>query len=222
MGDKTALIIGATGLIGKELTQQLLATDDYTQIKILTRRSTGFENERISEIIVDFDDLTSVEAEMAAEDVFCCIGTTMKKAGSKEQFIKIDYDYPMEIARLAKACGKLQKYLVVTAIGANPESAIFYNEVKGKLEHDLKALDLESLYIFRPSLLLGGRKEFRFWESVAKVFSAALSFFLIGSEKKIWAIEGKQVAMAMYNIAQKDQVGTFYYEPAQIRELAKS
>ncbi|MEL7148652.1 MAG: NAD-dependent epimerase/dehydratase family protein, partial [Bacteroidota bacterium] len=196
MGGKTALIIGATGLVGKELTDKILSTDDYSQINILTRRATDYEDTRIKEIIVDFDNMVSVADQLGADDVYCCIGTTIKKAGSKEKFVKIDYDYPLEIARLTQASGQMKKYLIVTAIGANPESSIFYNEVKGKLEEDLKKLDLDSLHIFRPSLLLGDRKEFRFWESVAKVLSAVLSFFLIGSEKKIWAIEGRQVAAA--------------------------
>ena len=222
MGEKTALIIGATGLVGRGLTEKIIATDDYKQIKILSRAATGYNDKRITEIIVDFDQLESVADQLAADDVFCCIGTTMKKAGSKEKFIRIDYDYPIEIAKLAQATGALKKYLVVTAIGAKPESTIFYNQVKGQLEQDLKALALDSLHIFKPSLLLGKRKEFRFWEYVGTVMSAFLSFFLIGSEKKLWAIEGSQVAAAMYKVAQRDLVGTFYYKPANIRSLAKS
>jgi len=221
MGNKTALIIGATGLVGRELTEALLSSDDYSKIKILTRKSTSLDDYRIEETIVDFEKLVDFKDLIKADDVYCCIGTTMKKAGSEQEFIKIDYKYPIELAKHAIAAGGLGKYLVVTAVGANPGSSIFYNQVKGELERDLQELDIPALHIFRPSLLLGERKEFRFWESVGKMFSAFLSFFLIGSEKKLWAIQSRQVAVAMHKAAQEEGQGVFFYEPAKIRALAK-
>lgn len=221
MGNKTALIIGATGLVGKELTNKLLSSDDYSKIRIISRNPTGLKDYRIEEILIDFAKLSEVKDKFDVEDVFCCIGTTMKKAGSEEKFIQVDYHYPIEVAENALVAGKLEKFLIVTAVGANPDSSIFYNQVKGNLERDLQQLELPGLYIFRPSLLLGERKEFRFWESVGKAFSAFLSFFLIGSEKKVWAIQSEQVAVAMYQIAQTGDKGVYFYEPAKIRLLAR-
>lgn len=222
MGNKSALVIGATGLVGKELTKRLLSADDYSEIRIISRNPTGFNDFRIKETLVDFDNLSDVKEKFDVDDVFCCIGTTMRKAGSEERFIQIDYGYPMQIAKYVLESGKLKKFLIVTAVGANPESSIFYNQVKGELERDLKKLGLPALYIFRPSLLLGERKEFRFWESVGKAFSAFLSFFLIGSEKKVWAIQSGQVAAAMVQIAQTGEEGVHFYEPAKIRFLART
>lgn len=220
MGNKSALIIGATGLVGSELTRQILASDDYSQVNIISRSKTGFDDYRINEVNVDFEKISDLQKLFRADDIFCCIGTTMKKAGSKEKFMRIDYHYPMEIARLAREEGAMKNFLVVTAVGSNPDSSIFYNQVKGELERDLRQLDLRSLHIFRPSLLLGDRDEFRLWESIAKGFSAFLSFFLIGSEKKIWAIESEKVARAMLKAAREGRDGTHYYEPSKIRAIA--
>ncbi len=222
MGNKTALVIGATGLVGKELTEKILSSDDYSQIRIISRNPTGFKDYRLEETLLDFQNLSEVKGKFDVDDIFCCIGTTMKKAGSEEKFIEIDYKYPLEIAKYAIDCGKIQKFLIVTAVGANPDSSIFYNQVKGELERDLQDLGLPGLYIFRPSLLLGERKEFRFWESVGKAFSAFLSFFVIGSQKSVWAIQSAQVAAAMVQIAQTGEAGVYFYEPAKIRFLAKT
>ncbi|MGB3463824.1 MAG: oxidoreductase [Cyclobacteriaceae bacterium] len=222
MGNKSALIIGATGLVGNELTQRILSSDDYSQINIISRSKTTFDDYRITETNDDFENLSQHPEQFNVDDVFCCIGTTMKKAGSKEKFVRIDYHYPMEIARLSLKEPSVKNFLIVTAVGANPDSSIFYNQVKGELERDLQKLDFKSLHIFRPSLLLGDRNEFRIWESVAKAFSAFLSFFLIGSEKKIWAIQSEKVAEAMHNVAREGKQGTYFYEPAKIRSLTKS
>ncbi|MEL6562700.1 MAG: NAD(P)H-binding protein [Bacteroidota bacterium] len=222
MGNKSALVIGATGLVGKELTKKLLSLDDYSEIRIISRNPTGFNDFRLKETLVDFNNLSDVKEKFDVDDVFCCIGTTMKKAGTEERFVQIDYEYPIQIAKYALESGQLKKFLIVTAVGANPESSIFYNQVKGELERDLQTLQLPGLYIFRPSLLLGERTEFRVWESVGKTFSAFLSFFLIGSEKKVWAIQSDQVAAAMVQIAQSGAEGVYFYEPSKIRFLART
>ncbi len=219
MGNKTAVIIGATGLIGRQLVKDLLSSDVYSQLNILTRKSTGFEDYRIKEFQVDFDKLDELENCFEAEDVFCCIGTTIKKAGSKEEFIKVDYQYPIQIGKIVKKTDKHEKFLVVTAVGANPNSSIFYNRVKGEVERDLKEIGLPSLHIFQPSLLLGERDEFRFGELIGKKISAFLSFFLIGSEKKPWAIDSSSVARAMFLVAQRKGDGAFSYDPYKIRKI---
>lgn len=220
MSSKKALIIGATGLVGKALVNHLLAKDSYEEIIVLSRRALEIENSRIRTVIIeDFDKLSEYKDQMNAEDVYCALGTTRKKAGSKENFIKIDLDYPLELARLTKDQTNFQQFLVVTSLGANSESPLFYNETKGKLEEALVELNIKSLGIFQPSLLLGNREEFRLLEAIGKFLSALLSFFVVGSKKRLWAIKGEEVAEAMYMVSKKPVLGVKYYKPNDMLKM---
>jgi uncharacterized protein YbjT (DUF2867 family) len=217
--DKTAVVTGATGLVGRELMKELLSRDYYSKIIIVGRRSIEIKDNRIEEIIIDFDQISSIADKLNAEDHYCCLGTTMKKAGSKEQFKKIDLEYPLELAKLAKQGSRFRTFIVVTAVGADAGSPVFYNRIKGELEDELKALGLKSLHIFQPSLLLGGREEFRFFEEMAKFLTAVLSFFIIRLNKS-WSISGSSVAKGMVNTIHKEE-GLFIHKPREIRKLAK-
>ncbi|MEP1093575.1 MAG: NAD-dependent epimerase/dehydratase family protein [Cyclobacteriaceae bacterium] len=220
MSAKKALIVGATGLVGKALVKHLLEKDSYEEITILTRRDLGFKDDRLKIVLVsDFDKLSEYSKQMNTDDIYCTLGTTRKKAGSKENFIKIDLEYPLELARLTKDQPNFKQFLVVTSLGANSQSPLFYNETKGKLEEALVALEIKSLSIFQPSLLLGSRDEFRLLEAIGKFFSALLSFFVVGSKKRLWAIKGEEVAEAMYMVSKKNESGLKYYKPNDMLKM---
>ena len=204
----TALIVGSTGLIGNQLVELLLDDDRYTQVTAIARTSLPFSHPKLKLIIADFDSIESQKEKLVADDVFCCLGTTIKSAKSKEAFRKIDFDYPLLIAKLTKALGAKQ-FLLVSALGANKASSVFYNNVKGEIEEAISSLGFESYHVFRPSLLLGPRIEKREGEqSMQKIFSAV--GFLI--PKKYKAIESIKVARGMLAIAKKNVSGNFIHE----------
>ena len=220
---KTALIAGATGLVGKALVRLLLKKDYYEEIVILTRRELTVKDNRLKVVIIDdFDKLADYKNSMNVHDVYCTLGTTRKKAGSKEAFLKIDLEYPLELAKLTMDQSNFQQYLVVTSLGANPDSPLFYNEAKGKVEEALIELNMKALKIFQPSLLLGYRDEFRLLEAIGKALSALLSFFVVGSKKRLWSIRGDEVAEAMYRVAKKNKKGTKRYKPHKMLKIVYS
>lgn len=188
---KTALIIGASGLVGGALLAKLLASPAYETVKVLLRAPLKIADLKLQTILFDFDNPDA--SKVVADDVFCCLGTTIKRAGSKVAFRKVDFDYPILIAQLAKLNGA-QRFSIVTAMGADAHSSIFYNQVKGEVEQRLAKFDFESLLIFRPSLLLGNRPERRFGEQIGGVFMRLFSPII---PQKYRAIEAVKVAEAM-------------------------
>ena len=217
---KTALILGATGLIGKELVKIISENEQYDKILLLVRKSFEINNERCEIQIVNFDELHEYSELFQVNDVFCCLGTTIKKAKTKEAFRKVDYEYPVEAAKLAKKNG-VEKFLIVSAMGADANSRIFYNRVKGELEETLKKLNLPSLQIFRPSLLLGNREEFRLGEKIAEKASGFLNFIMIGPLRPYRGIQAKKVADAMVVIAQSNKKGTVIYPSNEIDRMVQ-
>ncbi|MFY0543789.1 oxidoreductase [Brevibacillus sp. H7] len=203
MQKRTAVLYGATGLIGKQLVRYLLESPEYSRVTAVVRRPLHLRHPNLQEVVADFDQLEKYSDLMAGDDIFCCLGTTMRKAKTKEAFRRVDFDYPLQIARIAKRNGA-QKFLLVSAIGANKHSPFFYNRVKGELEEKLAEIGFPQLLIFRPSLLLGDRKEFRLGEKSAILLSSVLSLFLIGPLQKYRAIDAEQVAYAMYRSAVKE------------------
>lgn len=216
---KTALIVGATGLVGRQVLNVLLDYDYYDEIIILGRRSPEVKDNRIREVITDFEKFNNHKDEISANDYYVCIGTTMKAAGSEEAFYRVDFTYPLELGKIAKEDPKFEQYLLVSSFGADAESALFYNEVKGQLEDALKDLNLKRLHIFQPSLLLGYRPDFRFFEELAKIFSNILTFFIIGRAKRFWAIEGYDVAKSMFLTARKHIDGDHTYRPKEMLKI---
>lgn len=216
MNKRTALVAGASGLVGSELMQQLLEDPDYEQVAALVRSALPIKHPKLAQHIVDFEELGEVAEYFSADDIYCCLGTTIKKAKTQEAFRKVDYEYPLEMAKLAKAAGA-QNYLIVTAIGSSASSSIFYSRVKGELEEALKRLDLPSLHIFRPSFLLGRRQEFRLGERLVGMTAMKwLKFVWTGKLRKYRPIEGRQVAQAMINAAKSGRKGLQIYEGGQM------
>ena len=223
MENKSALIVGATGLVGKQILQVLLQNNYYNQIILIGRRSVGIQDSRIKELIFEFKEFEKYKTEISANDYYCSVGTTMKKAGSKEAFMQVDYSIPLMLAEHAKQDSIFEQFLMVSSYGANTDSALFYNKVKGKTEDALRALNLKALLIFQPSLLLGDREEFRFFEEVAKRISSIFSFFIIGIRLRLWAINASDVAKAMFVIAKEKKVeGVQIFKPLQMIRTANS
>lgn len=196
MANKTAMLVGATGLVGGFLMDLLLASSYYDEVKVLTRRSLKADHPKLRELLVDFDDLSSYADDMVADDVYCCIGTTIKKAKTQERFRKVDHDYPLEVAKIARKNGASQ-YLLLTAMGADKNSMIFYNRVKGEIEDHIVALGFDTTLIFRPSLLLGKRDEIRPMEKLGQTVMSALDPLMLGPLGRFKAVPATEVANAM-------------------------
>ncbi|MBS0000113.1 MAG: NAD-dependent epimerase/dehydratase family protein [Cyclobacteriaceae bacterium] len=212
-----AIIAGATGLVGSHLLKQLAEDQDYDEIWVLTRRPLNSKQKKIKEVLADFEDLESSLQHVKADHVFCCLGTTMKKAKSKEAFKKVDLEYPRELARIMLS-RKAQKFLLVSALGASTGSFIFYNRVKGEVEKEIRHLGYPGLVIFRPSLLLGDREEQRTGEDIAKKTYKYLDKLFIGPLKKYRGIHAATVAACMIKMAKKSHIGTWILESDQIQE----
>lgn len=196
---KTALIAGASGLIGKELIQKLVNSDQYRLIYSLVRKKSGNVHEKIRELVIDFDTISQLKFDEPIHDVFCTLGTTMKQAGSRRNFKKVDYEYVVALANAGKKAGA-SKFLVVSAMGANPKSSIFYNRVKGMTEEALKNIGIKELVILQPSLLLGERSETRTGEKLSAFIMKAFNFLIPDNYK---AIPAEKVALSMLKMALK-------------------
>lgn len=216
---KKAVLLGATGLVGGQLLKILLESEAYSQVVTITRKALP-EHGKLKQVVVTHLDEMSEHKEVFtdASDVFCCLGTTIKKAGSQAAFRKVDYDYPVLAAQLAKEFGA-QRYLIVTAMGANASSKIFYSRVKGEAEAAIRALQLPAVSIMQPSLLLGERGEVRFGEAIASWLSKPLAFLFSGPLLKARPIEARTVAAVMHRMAQMYLPGTHVYENDQLHKL---
>ncbi|MDF2634030.1 MAG: oxidoreductase [Pelosinus sp.] len=220
MRKKTALVVGATSLVGKELVHILLASNEYEKIIVWVRRSLGIHQRELEEKKINFEMLDTYEINEPVDQLFCCLGTTIKKAGTQEAFKTVDRGYPLLLARKAKAAGVLQ-FVVISAMGAAVKSKIFYNRTKGEMEEALKEIDLPALHIIRPSLLLGKREEFRMGEQMAAMLTKIVPFLFIGVLKKYKPIPAKVVAYAMYNVANQEITGNHIYESDRLVALNK-
>lgn len=212
---KTALIIGGTGLIGKELTKKLLDSTAYDKVISLLRKPLTIRNPKLEQYVYDFEN-PRVEI-VKADHIYCCLGTTIKKAGSRETFHKIDHDYALNTARIALS-NHAELFSIVSAIGANADSRIFYNQTKGKLENELIKLGYPHLHIYRPSILLGDRREKRFGEDMAKFFTNLFSFLIPDKYK---GIQASVIASMMLKNALEKEKGTLYIENNELIKYAK-
>ena len=218
---KTAVVIGASGLIGKTLVKKLLEDNRYNSIKVFVRRSINISNSKLVEHIVDFDKITDWKSKITGDELYSAMGTTIKKAGSKEAQYKIDVTYQYEFAKAAADNG-VMSYFLVSSFGANAKSKLFYMKIKGELEEKVKLLPFRKIRIFRPSLLLGERDEKRLGEKAAeRILKIVVPVFPFLKNQK--PIEGEKVANAMIASANKvnnEQIRI--YELDEIFELAKA
>ena len=215
---KTALIIGGTGLIGSELLNLLLDSNDYLKVITFVKRDTGIKHPKLTQHIIDFDKPETYKDLVVGDDFFCTIGTTIKKAGSKKAFRKVDFGYPKQFAAFALQ-NKVKNYFIISSLGANAKSGNFYLKTKGEIQDFLKDCNFESVAVLQPSLLLGNRTEFRLGEKVGAFFMKTLSFLFVGNLKKYKPIESETVAKALLKIAQTNNIGFKIYESDAIQEI---
>lgn len=204
---KVALIAGATGLIGQQVLSLLLNDPQYSQVIALTRKPLE-AHPKLKQVETDFSNLEQKKSDLQADTVFCCLGTTMAKAGSKENFYRVDFHFPYLLARISYTLGARQ-FLMVSALGANPKSSVFYNRVKGEAEKAISEIGFSSVHFFRPSLLLGARDEKRSGEKIAK---SLFTFFDILIPAKYKAIDSAKVARAMVRASHDHSPGIQIHE----------
>ncbi|SHK80166.1 Uncharacterized conserved protein YbjT, contains NAD(P)-binding and DUF2867 domains [Chitinophaga jiangningensis] len=219
--EKTAIVIGATGLTGTHLVSALLHDGYYTHIRVLVRKHWFNSRPGLESIIVDYSDEATLRTLIKGDVLFCCIGTTIKKAGSKENFRKVDFDIPVRCARIARENG-VGQFLVMSSIGANLYSRNFYLRTKGQLEAAIEGVGFYSTSIFRPSFLLGQRQEFRLGEWLSKYLIQLFYFLLQGRWKKYRGIKAATVASAMLKVAKKNIPGISVYESDAIQEVGET
>jgi len=218
--DKTAIVFGATGLIGSLLLQHLCESPVYSQVITFSRKSIHFNHPKLKEVFNYFTNLSSIKKSLHGDDLFCCLGTTIKKAGSQENFRKVDFDLPVQLAKMAEE-NKFKGFFVVSSIGADPKSSNFYLRTKGEMEKEILDCSIPRIAVVRPSMLLGNRDEFRFGESVGKIFMKPLSVFFIGKYRKYRAIHADTVARALIQIANDDCCDQDIYESDELIEIAE-
>ena len=203
MGNRTAIVFGATGLVGSLLLEELEKAGNYQTIRIFVRQTTGIPSPGIEEIITDFGNIGDHRADIKGDDLFICLGTTIKKAGSVENMEKIDRDLPVDIANLAQKNG-VKRVAVVSSIGADPASKNYYLRIKGEMEQGILAAGIEKTLIVRPSMLMGERKERRPGEIAGKIVMKVIKPVLSGKLLKFRAIHGRDVARAMIMLLEKE------------------
>lgn len=216
-----ALIAGATGLVGGHCLDGLLESPDYDRVIALTRRPLTQRHAKLDQHLVDFEQLGREGTIFpAADDVFCCLGTTIKTAGSQAAFRQVDFVYVVALAGQALGRGARQ-FLLVSSLGANPGSRIFYSRVKGETEAAIAALSFEGRHIFRPSILTGERVEHRPGERAGIAAMRGVSFAMIGPLRKYRPIAARTVARAMIRVARQAPRGVNIYESNDIERLGR-
>jgi uncharacterized protein YbjT (DUF2867 family) len=203
---KRAIVFGSSGFVGSHLLSELLNSSDYGQVTAVARKSLNITHPRLRTVLGDYNSLASVKSEIAADEVFLALGTTRKNSPKKAEYYQVDHDYPVFAARIAKERGAKSVFLV-TAVGANPNSKFFYVRTKGETERDVIALNFEHTHIFRPSMIMGDRKEKRSLLEVAlMMFWSALNPLLTWKGDKYKGITGEDIAKALIQSA-KNQTG---------------
>ncbi|MCJ8165749.1 NAD(P)H-binding protein [Pontibacter sp. E15-1] len=215
---RNALIVGASGLVGGHLLHLLLKSQRYSEVISVGRRELPLLFPNLEQRVIDFDNMKGFASDLVADDIFCCLGTTIKKAGSKEAFYKVDHTYVTQLADITAQKGASQ-FLVVSAMGADASSLFYYNKVKGEMEEHVRAQPFGSVHLFRPALLLGEREEHRTGEELASKIIKPLSGLMIGPLEKYKPIEAETVARAMLYAASQDQRGIHIHPSDDIAEL---
>ncbi|WP_340067052.1 NAD(P)H-binding protein [Ascidiimonas aurantiaca] len=201
---KTAIVLGATGLTGNYLVENLLQDNRYEKVKVFVRRKTEHEHPKLEEYLCDLLDVKSYQKHFTGNEVLCCIGTTAAKTPDKEQYKAIDYGIPVHTAALSKTRG-IRTFIVVSALGANTQSRIFYNRLKGEMEKAVLEKGPERIFILQPSLIEGKRNEKRIGEWIGKQLFKAANFLLMGPLRKYRSIHARDVAIAMIKLANGTQ-----------------
>ena len=216
---KKVIILGASGLVGSEVLKLALINNEFDEVKIFVRKPISIKNPKLTQILTNFDELDLIKSEINAEIIFCCLGSTKSKTPNLQDYKKIDHDYPLYFANQGLKTN-LYQFHVISALGANPNSSNFYTKLKGEIEDALKGINIPSLYIYRPSFLVGKRKEKRPLEKIALLIMRLINPLLMGRLKKYQTIDASIIAKAMINESIKNKRGIFVLESDKIKELA--
>jgi uncharacterized protein YbjT (DUF2867 family) len=216
----TAIVFGASGLTGRFVTEQLILDSRYGEIKLFVRKEIKIPSGKLRQYLFTPENIAEIESQITGDHLFCCLGSTIKKAGSKKAFFEIDHNMVEKIAKMA-AVNKVKSFVVISSIGAKDTSGNFYLSTKGKMEESVKTFTFQNLSIVRPSILMGMRKEQRTFENIGKTFSKLFSPLMIGSLKKYKPIHSATVAKAMIELANRPK-GCFVVESDELQELGKN
>jgi uncharacterized protein YbjT (DUF2867 family) len=220
MSSRTAVVLGASGLVGGFCLRALVDDPDYTRVLTFGRRELpSLTRAKVAQRVADLGSLTADDFQ-GAQDVFCALGTTIRKAGSQEAFRRIDLELPLRSAAEALKAGA-EQFVVVSSVGADAASKNFYLHTKGELERDLANLPFKAIHILRPSLLIGKRTEFRLGEAIGMKIAPVLDLLTLGSLRKYHSIRAEIVGKAMMGAARQGKNGTFIYEYEEIVRLAR-
>ena len=214
---KTALLFGSSGLIGSHILFKLIKNNSYHKIKLFVRSDPKMNDKKLEIIKTDFNNLKNYKEYIKGDDCFFCIGTTKKKAPNKDEYRRVEYEIPLEIAQIAKS-NSVNSFVYVSSISANPKSSSTYLKNKGEVEEELKKLNFPILGILRPSFLMGKRKEKRVAEKIGILFFRMISPLFLGPLKKMKPIHSVKVANAMIKIANKN-VQQSVFESNEIANL---
>lgn len=202
----TALVTGATGLVGEQLMIQLLSDAGYEKVIAVVRKPLAISHSKLEQLVIDFEDLPTALSGIKADHGFCCLGTTIKVAGSKERQYRIDHDYVTEFAKGCFASG-VKRFAVVSSIGADRSSSNFYLRTKGEMEESLKKIPFDGLFVIQPSFLLGHRKEIRTGEKLGIAVMKIVKPLLISGLRKYRGIEAETVAACMIRLVKDAGTG---------------
>jgi uncharacterized protein YbjT (DUF2867 family) len=216
---KTALIFGSSGLIGNELLNVVKKNNNYNKIKLFVRSAIDNNDPKVETIQTDFNDLEKHKDSIVGDDCFFCIGTTRKDTPDKNEYRRVEYNIPVDVAKIAKS-NSVKVFIYVSSLGANPTSSGSYLKNKGQVEEELNNLNFPKLAVIRPSILLGNRKVFRLGERIGIFIMKTLSIFFLGILKKYKPIEAINVAKAMVAIAQNHDQKTVF-ESNELNEIEK-
>lgn len=207
---KTALVVGATGLVGKELISELILNSNYQKVIVLSRRELKVSHPKLEVVFIDFNQLEVQNITDKVDECFCSLGTTQKKSG-KQGLYQVDFEFVLKLAQLCNR-NNISKFIVVSSQGANPNSAFFYMKTKGQMEEAVKKTGIETVYIVRPSLITGAREEKRFAELLGSYLYKFFTPLMIGKLRKLRPVSGTQIAKSMIALAQRNEKGNFTIE----------
>ena len=217
---KTALIFGSSGLIGNELFKTILLNNSYDKIKVFVRSIPEVNNPKVEIIKTDFSNLEQYRDKIIGDDCFFCIGTTKKDTPDQDEYRRVEYNIPVDVAKIAKT-NSVKSFYYVSSIGANPNASSNYLKNKGQVEEELKNLNFSKLAIIRPSLLIGNRKSFRLSEVIFTPVMNTLTLFAFGSLKKYKPIKIQNVVKAILHIS-KNVSDKIVFESDELERIAKS
>jgi uncharacterized protein YbjT (DUF2867 family) len=213
-----AIIAGASGLIGSNLVNILLEAPQYAEVLVIVRKELPVKHKKLVQLVINFDELDNYTEAITGHTVFSCLGTTKSQTPDEKQYRKIDYNYPLQLAHIAKQNG-VDQFHVVTALGANKNSSTFYLKLKGELEDELQKAGLKTLHIYQPAMLMGERKRNHLLEKIATGIFKVIDPLLMGVLKKYRSIKGATVANAMFKKSLESATGTFIYTSDKIQTI---